>query len=860
MDDKNVFDLKQKIERELLPFVEKPMRYIGNELNSVVKNCNQVSLHGVLCFPEIYDIGMSHHGSHILYHIVNNHQSWSLARCYHPWIDAEDIMRKNAIPLYSLEYFTPICQADWLGFSLQYELHYTNFINMLDLAGIPLFSKERNEHHPLIICGGPCMTNPEPIADFCDACVIGDGEEVIVKICTLLERFKQQHESREKELIALSELPGVYVPALYPVEKEKGLVVPQISSNKPPVKITKVKTLCDSAYPQKQLVPLMEIVHDRFCTEIMRGCTRACRFCAAGIYYRPVRERSVSSIIGQMTQGMIHNGWGSAGLLSLSTADYSGFQQLLEQSKHVSELSNTRLSLPSTRIDALNEQLLQALNACAPATSFTIAPEAGSQRLRDVINKDFTEETILQTVKTLLRNNIQTIKLYFMIGLPTETDDDIAAVIQLVMTIAHLTRAVSRRRNVHVSISPFSPKPHTPFQWEAMESKDQLLYKGKKIKSALRHLKNVKVSYRNPDMTFLETVLIRGDRALSQVIHEAWEQGARFDGWDDRFSLHFWELAAEKCHIDLHTYVQQIPVEQILPWQSIHCGVHQSFLLQERQRAYQAAITKDCRSGPCYHCGACDDCTRVIISDTAADCSQNPVDVSYIRTCQDNHNQRFLYRYNYSKENLARFIGHRTLVSLFHSAMRASNIPIVYSKGFHSLPQFSFAPPLPMGIMGSAELFDIQTHAPLDIEKSFFPNLLPEGIHINRIVPLYEETSSLHATIVAAAYTFIPIQPTSDNELSKAVENITSRDSLVIDVEKKGKQMRKDLKPLIHEIRVMRNADTSGITAVLSLLPANTCRPDELLRCLFPSATMADFIITRTACLMNDNGFFSQVL
>jgi radical SAM family uncharacterized protein/radical SAM-linked protein len=837
--------LRQKIEAGILPFVEQPMRYIGNEVNIIRKDPALTRLHGVFCFPDLYDLGMSHYGTQVLYHIVNSRAQWALSRCYLPWPDAAKLMRSQSIPLYCLEYFTPLVEADWLGFTLQYELQYANVLTMLDLAGLPPASRDRRESDPMVIAGGPCAANPEPLADFVDAFVIGDGEESVVALCSLLEKLKQAAAPRAEKLRALADLDGVYVPSLRATQKNSRFITAQTSSTAP-VSACKIKRIDENNAPIRQLVPLMEVVHHRLAVEVMRGCTRGCRFCAAGIAYRPVRERPAAAIARQIEQSIVATGWRDVGLLSLSTADYSGLGGLLRSMRGLRDKTKTSFSLPSTRIDALSAADLAELNAVSPASSFTIAPEAGSQRLRSAINKDFSNETILDTVRRLLANNIQTLKLYFMVGLPTETDADIDAMISLIETIAGLVRAASKRRMVNVSLSPFSPKPHTPFQWEAMDSPENLKAKSERVRAALRHRSNVKVSIRDPHITLLETALARGDRQVGELILHALRRGAGLDGWDEWFDFNHWSQAAAEIGLDFATYTAEIAETETLPWDVVSLGVTTEFLKAERAASRQGASTDDCRTGGCSDCGVCTGRSHEL---TAAVTAMPVEEQAPVSTQPSVPVQKLHYRFVYRRGPDVRFLAHLDMVNCIHRALFAAEIPLAFSEGFHPHPRIAFGPPLSQGIMGSAEMFDIQTTKPIDPERLSANLWLPHDLYIERGRLCGAKPEPLNAAIVAGCYRIMPIIPLTADAIAEAVDKAQNASSIFVTVTRKEITTEKDLKPLIYKLASVTEAGITGIAATLSMLPGKTCRVDELIPVLFPGKQFNDFLVTRIACL-----------
>jgi radical SAM family uncharacterized protein/radical SAM-linked protein len=841
------------VERNILPFVEKPLRYTGGELNVVKKDLSAVALHGVLCFPDLYDLGMSHLGIQILYHIINKNPAWALSRCFTPWIDAEKLMREQGIPLYALEYWNPLAEADWIGFSVQYELQYSNIINMLDLAQIPVRSCDRDENDPIVIAGGPCVANPEPLAEFIDAFAIGDGEETIVAICSFMEKAKQEHLPRAAVLHGLSGISGVYVPSLCQVSGNGSYLVCRPSETLP-VRAAKVISLAREYYPPKPIVPLMNVVHHRLGIEVMRGCTHGCRFCSAGVYYRPVREKTAEALLREIEEGISATGWRDVGLMSLSSADYSCFGELLAGSRSLKDRYHIAFSLPSTRIDALTGEQIDLLTAGSQVSSMTIAPEAGSERLRTVINKDFTDEAIYRVVTALLSRNVQTIKLYFMIGLPTETQEDIDAIVNMVAKIAGLASAASRRRSVNVSLSPFSPKPHTPFQWEAMDAVEILEQKNHFIKNSLRRCKNVRVSYRRIATTLLETVMARGDRRICSVIFNAWKRGARFDGWDEQFQFERWVEAAREASVDFTSFLDSIPLEQELPWAVVDTGVSVGFLQKERERALNREITTDCRLGECLNCGVCDTKIQRKIAGAGATARAAVPQVTYGRTPVKKTPATFRYRFVYSKGPGVRFLGHLDMVAVFIRALIASGCECAFSQGFQPHPKVSFGPPLACGCTALAEAFDVTTVARFDVPVDVINTMLPGDLSVRSCVPIYEGEASLTASIKAAIYRFTPLESIAPQELAKRIAAALEANELRVRVVKNEKGTVKNVRPMIKTLEVDRSDYAVSFTAVLSHEPGATCKPSELIRVLFPERSFTDFITCREKCLVERQG------
>lgn len=601
--------MNPEIEKILMK-VQKPGRYTGGELNSIIKDKDDVEVRFAFCFPDVYEVGMSHLGMKILYSQLNTKPYVWCERVFAPWVDMEELMREKDIKLYALESGDPITEFDFIGFTLQYELSYTNVLNMLDLAGIPLRSEQRTELWPLVVAGGPCACNPEPMADFIDLFFIGEGEEVDSEVIELYREYKRKHATKKEFLQAAAQIEGVYVPSLYRVEyEEDGTIASFTPAEGAPAKIKKrlIMDLDNLYFPENFVVPSIEIVHDRAVAEIFRGCIRGCRFCQAGFLYRPVREKSPETIDRQCHNLCANTGYDEVSLSSLSSSDYTKIQDLLKKLLSWSDKEKVSISLPSLRVDGFSDELMSKLKTVR-RSGLTFAPEAGTQRLRNVINKNVTEEELMKTCSTAFSGGWTTVKLYFMIGLPTETMDDVAGIAQLGQKVVNAyynipNKPKGKAVKVTLSASSFVPKPFTPFQWEPQDTVDTLHQKQRHLRDSITSRK-INCNWHDADTSFLEGVFARGDRKLCKVLELAQKRGCHFDGWGDFFRLSTWLEIFEECGIDPAFYAnRRRSFDELLPWDHIDYGVKKEFFIEECKKAYENTTTGNCRE-VCSHCGA----------------------------------------------------------------------------------------------------------------------------------------------------------------------------------------------------------------------------------------------------------------
>jgi len=603
--------LMNKITDDILCKVEKPSRYVGGELNQVIKNPKDVNIRFAFCFPDVYEVGMSHLGTRILYHTINERKNTYCERVFAPWPDMETLMRKSDIKLFTLETKTPLDQFDMLGFTLQYEMSYTNILNMLDMSGITIRASERGEDEPIIMAGGPCAYNPEPLYDIVDFFEIGEGEEMMDDVLEVYAKHKANGKVNKKEFLReISHIGGIYVPSLYDVSyNEDGTIrefTPKYEDVPAKVKKRIVNNFDKVSFPDEMIVPYTDIVHDRVVLETARGCTNGCRFCQAGMIYRPVREKTTNTLIEQARKALKATGYDEVSLASLSICDYSNIQNLISSLVLEHEADKVGIALPSIRVDAFSVDLIKEIQKVRK-TGLTFAPEAGSQRMRDIINKGLTEERILEAAKSAFESGWSTIKLYFILGLPYETTEDAAGIGELAEKMADVYFGIPKDvRNkglkITVSTSILVPKPFTPFQWAPMARPEIVDERIKAVRGAIKS-RSIVYNYHEQETSFMEAVFARGDRRTCDVLIKAFEKGAKFDGWSEYFNMEIWNEAMEECNLDSEFYVyREREYDEILPWDFIDIGVNRKYIERENEKAKKAEITKNCLEG-CTGCG-----------------------------------------------------------------------------------------------------------------------------------------------------------------------------------------------------------------------------------------------------------------
>lgn len=764
---------------KILPLVNKPSRYIDNEINAAKREPSKYKVRFCLAFPDVYELGVSHLGLKILYSILNSSEDAMADRVYLPWIDLIDIMRQKQIPLFGLESSLAVKCFDVLGITLQSELTFTNVLELIDIAQIPILAEQRDHSHPIVLAGGPCAVNPAPLKPFVDVFFIGEAEEAIVEIAQIISMVSD----RDERIRALARVEGCYVPSVHDALKSSD---PSFR-----IKARKYASFHTSEnLHTPQLLSWQLATHNRYVAEIMRGCSRGCRFCQAGYIYRPVRERNPDDILANLLQEVALSGWDEAGLMSLSSSDYSCIKELLFSLVSALDTAKTSVSLPSLRVDSLDKDLVGLLQNLG-REGLTIAVEAGSQRLRDVINKNITKEDITSGIGIAQELGWQRIKLYFMLGLPTESWEDIEASIQLIKYINTLSKG---RMQINVSLSPFVPKPFTPFERCAFEEPELLFQKANHIKMAFAKNRNIKIKYHDIKNSTLEALISRGDERIAELIYEAWKLGARLDGWHEVFDFGAWQKAMQNLGIEQEEMLCSMDEGQALVWDFIDMGICQQWLKDEYDKALRAETTSDCRQN-CSQCGICDSELYTV----RAEPLKQKLELSSFLAKEEPslHAPQYKYRLFYQKLDVLRFISHLDWMRMLYRIISKLELETVYTRGFSPRPKVSLSPPLPLGVQGENEYFDLSFYAqhPEElITQSFAINKIP-GFRINRVQLLEAKPSP---TVQEIYHYHLPIELQA--QASTLIDIFALADSWQMEKSTAKRSKSYELKDIIQEL------------------------------------------------------------
>jgi radical SAM family uncharacterized protein/radical SAM-linked protein len=794
--------------KQFLSLVSKPVRYLGQEIHSIRKDPAQVKLKFCLAFPDVYEVGMSHLGIQILYHLLNGKEGVACERVFAPWVDMEKVLRERSVPLSSLESSLPLSQFDIIGFSLQYELSFTNVLNMLDLSHIPLLSKERDDRFPLIIAGGPSCFNPAPVADFFDAMVLGDGEEVVLEICDRAIPWKERKGKKEELLQSLSQVEGVYVPTLHREgQKVRKRIVPDLN----PV-----------LFPACPILPYMKVIHDRLNVEIARGCKRGCRFCEAGFIHRPYRERNPEGIEEILHASLHQTGYEEVSLLSLSAGDYTSIRPLLSDLMDRFESKKVAVSFPSLRIETVVGSLAEEVKRVRK-TGFTIAPEAGTERLRKVINKELDERVLFQGLEDLFSKGWKHIKLYFMIGLPTEREEDLKGIIDLSRRISSLGGKYKIHPNVAVSVSTFVPKPHTPFQWEPQIPLEEMKEKLHFLREELRR-NRIQFKWQDPHLSFLEGIFSTGGFSLSRVLVEAFRLGCRFDGWSDQFRYDLWTKAFEKTGVKMDLHTKRRDRNDLLPWSFIETGASPDFLWKEYEKALRGESSPPCAK-ECHRCGICDEKIQVKEFPTKETRSRLQRDSAALKK-----ETKRKIRMRFAKEGDVRFLSHLELAHLFHRASRRAGLPLSYSEGFHPMPRIVFARALPVGVESQGEIVDMELEGKITAVEvmEMLNQTLPPGLKILEAeeASLFMPSPSFHHRSV---YWISLDHLLSKEETLAKIRGFLEKEEFFLTQERKGKRRSVDVRSLIEEIDVREQNSHWGVELIVRGGMARSAKASEII-------------------------------
>jgi len=851
----------------LLPAVEKPGRYVGLERNLTRKNLSRARVTLALAFPDTYEIGMSHTGLKILYELVNRREDFACERVYAPWVDLEGKMREAGIPLFSTESFAPVADFDVLGFSLQAELNYSNIVNMLDLAGLPVWQRDRRESDPIVLGGGPCTANPEPIADFFDAFLIGDGEEALVRFLDVVLVGRDAGLSRREILRRLAAIEGVYVPSLYDVAYREDGRIASIARHDTAAperaRRTWVPVLKPEYYPERPVVPSVEIVQDRLGLEVMRGCTQGCRFCQAGYWYRPVRELDPDAVADMTQKFIAESGWSEVGLLSLSTADYSQIEPLVKCLAPKLADRRVSISLPSLRAEAFSVGLADAVSEVRKS-GFTFAPETGSDRLRRVINKTFTNADMIQAADVAFARGWDLIKVYTMIGLPTETRADLDELVSLVEAILAQGRRHGRK-NVNVSVGSFVPKSWTPFQWAPFDGVEALEEKLAYLKDRFRRIRGAKMKWHEPREAEIECVLSRGDRRVARVLHTAWKSGVRFDGWTEHFRYDLWMEAFRAEGIPKEAFLRDYALDEVLPWDVLDVSITKRWLQIELIKAKKEMRTEDCKWGHCYACGVPGNGEDTMLAkpmstqlpvvdaaipdETAPAAYRDPAkgaayrqkampDLPSASRRGSQGDRVFKHRVTFSKTGDARFLSHRNTMDVLERAIRAAGLPARYSEGFNPHMRLSMGPALALGLESLHEVFDVDGNAPFPTDAAErIAAKLPEGLAILEVRELAAGEASLAKAVKGARYS---VRLATEEQIARAGEAVANA--------------WRDAMPAVRAFALEADRDGTSLRFEVNLDQSSgeTSTPKKVLETLLaiPPAEQLSLSVTREATLL----------